>query len=186
MTMKSRVRQLTTTALFIALLVTIQFSFASFGQWIIGPLVNLLLMITAMNLNWRSAALIGFISPFIAFILGIGTTLFAVVPWIALGNLVLVVVVSLLHYGLKSIDYRDLKQVVITIGVALGGIVLKVMVYWIGIVMITIPLLNLPAPAVTTLTYTFTVMQLFTGLVGITLFVPVHYLVQPISRRYFQ
>lgn len=184
--MKSRVRQLTATALFIALLVTIQFMFASLGQWILGPLVNLLLMLVAFNLDWRSAMLIGFISPFIAFMFGIGTALFPIVPWIALGNLVLVGVLSLFNHQSKQIDYRSIKQLVTVVGIAGCAVLLKVTVYWVGIVLLTIPLLNLPALAVTTLTYSFTVMQIFTGFVGIALVLPIHYLVQPISRRYFQ
>ena len=179
--MKQSIRLITTTAMLIALVVIVQLVFALLGQFVVGPLVNLILMIAALNLNWRSGLLIGFISPFFAFLLNIGTPLFVLVPWIAMGNVLLVATIIFVHRARWTVPLP--RQLAIVISLLLG-VFIKVAFYWMGIVGFLLPTLDIPINVRDTLSYSFSWMQLFTGLIAVGLLLPVQMLLQPTLRRF--
>ena len=81
---------------FLRLALVFQIGFASFAQIVVGPLVNMVLFITVMMVSPVSAMLVGVLTPLIAFLLGI-MGMFPLVPVLAIGNMLLVIVFSLFY-----------------------------------------------------------------------------------------
>jgi len=91
------IRWITRTGILLA--IALVFQMGGFPQLITGPLVNTILYLSAMIVGWPSGVLIGIFTPVIAAIRGIlPPPLAPLIPFIALGNAVLVV----LFYWLKS------------------------------------------------------------------------------------
>ena len=88
----SRVRWMTRTGLLVALLVALQWGTAGTqayaGQYITGSCVNCVLAIAALFGGVWSGIAVAVLSPFCAFLLGIGPKLIQIVPCIAVGNTV--------------------------------------------------------------------------------------------------
>ena len=112
---KNRLRQITRTGVLVALLVTLQWATAGSqifaGQYITGTLVNCVLSISALMGGLWCGVAVGLVSPFAAFLLGIGPKLVQIVPCIAIANCVYVVILNLLLYGKKSAFYMQLLWV---------------------------------------------------------------------------
>ncbi len=88
---------LTETALMLALLVAVQGVTAGLGnQFVTGSCVNLILAVTALVVGAWGGAVVAAVSPFLAFLFGIGPKFIQLLPGIAAGNLVLVLVLALL------------------------------------------------------------------------------------------
>jgi hypothetical protein len=90
--MKTKIYWIAKTAVFIALLIALQAVTKPAGQFVTGSVVNLILISSTVLGGVLSGASVAIISPFIAYFFGIGPVLFPVVPFIAVGNLVLVLV----------------------------------------------------------------------------------------------
>jgi hypothetical protein len=89
--MHGKVRQITRTALLLALAVA--FQGLKLGQFFTGPLVNAVLYISAFEVGWPSGVIIGAITPLIALLVGILKPVLApAIPFIMLGNALLVLV----------------------------------------------------------------------------------------------
>ena len=87
---KNTIRWITRTAVFIALLIVLQMATAPLGNILItGSIVNLLLIISVMTCGLASGLSVAVISPVMAKLLGIGP-LWSLIPFIAAGNIVLV------------------------------------------------------------------------------------------------
>jgi hypothetical protein len=87
---------ITRTAVLIALLIVFQWGLGALtgsNQIIVGSAVNLVLIIAATVSGLYSGIVVALISPFLAFVLGVGPQISALIPFIALGNLVLVLIV---------------------------------------------------------------------------------------------
>lgn len=84
------------TAVCLALLLAVQFVTKSLGQFVTGSCVNLVLAIAALIGGVWSGVTVAVISPFCAFLLGIGPAFFPMVPCVALGNAVYAVLFGLL------------------------------------------------------------------------------------------
>lgn len=84
------------TAIFLALLIAVQFVTRSMGQYVTGSLVNLVLIAAALMCGLWGGLAVAVLSPFCAFLIGIGPAFPQIVPAVALGNAVLVVLWSLL------------------------------------------------------------------------------------------
>ncbi len=95
-----KIRWITTTAALIALLVALQWitsgTQAFAGQYITGSCVNAVLAIAALVGGLYSGIVVALLSPFCAFLLGIGPKFIQIVPGIAAGNLVFVLVLYFL------------------------------------------------------------------------------------------
>ncbi len=159
---KANVAWLTRTAVLIALLITLQWATAGTqafaGQYITGTLVNCVLAVASLFGGIVCGIVVAVLSPFFAFILGIGPKLLPIVPCIVLGNVVFVLVLSLVSKG------KMWRRV---LGVILGAFA-KFAILYLAVVQILIPLLgdSLKAPQVQTFTVMFSWPQLITALLG--------------------
>ena len=160
-----RILWLTRTAVLIALLIAVQWLTAGTqafaGQYITGTLVNCILAVSALCAGLWSGLVVALLSPFCAFLLGIGPALIQIVPCIALGNSVLVLVLWLLagQGGAKLWRY----------GVAVvAAAAAKFLTLYVAVVKILIPVMGsaLKAPQVQKFTAMFSVPQLITALLG--------------------
>lgn len=158
--MDKAVTRITRTALFTALLVALQAATLPFGNTLVtGSVVNLLLILAALFLDLPAAAAVGLLSPAVAKFLGIGP-LWALIPFIALGNLVLIfvwrAVVRRWGQGWRALG-----------GAALLAAPAKTATLYLGIVQFAIPiLLKLPPQQAAAVSALFSLPQLVTALVG--------------------
>jgi len=158
---KKRILWITRTAIFIALLIVVQVATKPLGQLVTGALVNLILIMAVMTGGLYSGLTVAIISPVFATLLGIGTPLWVLVPFIALGNCVIVLI---WHF----IAARALKDRIVGYLAALAaGAVCKFLVLYLTIVQLMVPIvLNLPAKQAGALSAAFSLTQLFTALIG--------------------
>lgn len=87
---------ITQTAALIALLVLLQSFTKAGGQLLTGSCVNGILAVAALFVGVQSGITVAVISPFFAYLLGIGPQLLPIVPAIAAGNLTYVLLLHLL------------------------------------------------------------------------------------------
>lgn len=149
------------TAIFIALLIVVQYFTKGFSQYVTGSLVNLLLVASALIVGLGSGITIAVISPFLAFLIGIGPAFIQLVPVVALGNAVIVLVAWLIapREGKAGVVRRVLAVI--------AGAAAKFAVLWLGVVKLVLPLISTASPAqVQKMSAMFTWPQLFTALIG--------------------
>ena len=148
------------TALFTALLVSLQAATLPFGSTLVtGSVVNLLLILAALFLDLPAAAAVGLLSPAVAKFLGIGP-LWSLIPFIALGNLVLIsvwrAVIRRWGQGWRALG-----------AAALLAAPAKTAALYLGIVQFAVPtLLRLPLQQASAVSALFSLPQLVTALVG--------------------
>ncbi len=97
--MKNKTLWLVRTAVLIALLVVLQTVTKAGGQFVTGSCVNAVLAVAALASGLWSGVTVALLSPFAAYFLGIGPQIIYIVPAIAVGNLVFVVLIYLLCKG---------------------------------------------------------------------------------------
>ena len=121
-----------------------------------------------------SGVIVALLSPFCAFLLGIGPQLVQIVPIIAVGNVTFVVLLSLLVGAKKP---GVLRQA----GGLMASAIAKFGVLYLGVVHILIPVMGeaLKAPQVEKFTAMFSLHQLITALLGGTEAL----LILPLSRK---
>jgi uncharacterized membrane protein len=160
-TNKKRILWITNTALFTALLIVLQAATAPFGNILItGTIVNLLLIVSVMTCGAASGLTVALISPIMAKFFGIGP-LWVLIPFIAAGNIMLVLVWHML--GNKDLGTRYRTHLVTTVVAAAA----KFAVLYVGIVRIAVPLfLGLPAQQAAMVSKMFSFPQLFTATMG--------------------
>lgn len=145
------------TAVFIALLIAFQFATKAFGQFVTGSCVNLVLAVCAMTCGIGSAAIVAIISPFFAFLLAIGPALIQIVPAIAVGNLVYVILIGLLT---KKMNFKFGEIVSIIIAA-----VIKFFALFILVTKLILPLTGIPEAKAQVLSASFSWPQLVTALI---------------------
>lgn len=161
----SKTRWLTRTAVMIALLIALQWATAGTqafaGQYITGSLVNCVLAVATLFGGISCGVVVAVLSPFFAFLLGIGPKLFPIIPCIALGNVVFVIFLSLFAEG------KVWRQIA---GVVLAAFA-KFLTLYLAVVKVFIPMAgnDLKPPQVQTFTAMFSWPQLVTALLGGTL-----------------
>jgi len=165
---RKRTLWITTTAIFIALLVTTQHVTAAMSQFVTGSIVNFILVAATILVGVSSGIVIGVISPILAFLI-IGRPLFPmIVPFIMLGNVVQVITV----YVIARKVFDKINWVAYTrMGAAvIVSSVLKFVVVWVGVVHIALPFLIPQAlpPQVAMMSTMFSWPQLVTALIGST------------------
>lgn len=103
--MKEKTLWITKTAMLLALLIVLQALTRGFSQLITGSCVNAILALSVLTVGISGGIVIAVISPFMAFVLGIGPQLLPIVPAIAAGNVVFVVALWILtrkHFNEKK------------------------------------------------------------------------------------
>ena len=160
--MNKKVLWITQTAIVIALLVVLQAVTAPLGNTIItGSLVNLMLIIGVMIGGLASGLTIALISPSFAMLFGIGPPFGLLIPFITLGNIVLVFCWHFL--GKKHFA----APIVVSVSAAVVAAVAKFATLYLGVVKVAVPLfLKLPAPQATKISAMFSLPQLLTALIG--------------------
>jgi uncharacterized membrane protein len=149
------------TAMAVALLVLVQFLTKNLGQLVTGSAVNLVLALCALVFGTAVSAVAAIVSPFLAFLLGIGPKMLVLVPCIALGNLVYVLLISTLEKRFGGHSWSSYAAMAIAAAA-------KFATLYLVIVKLVGPAV-LPEKALPTIAVTFGVTQLFTALIGGTL-----------------
>ena len=153
-----KTKYLTRTAVLIALLVAVQYVTKAAGQLVTGSCVNLILAVAAALCSLPWALAVALISPVFAFLLGIGTPLIQIVPAIALGNAVYVL---LLRWLGGRFTFRGGKVIAL-----IAAAVVKFLTLWGTVAGLLLPMMALPDAKVAALTATFSWPQLLTALLG--------------------
>ena len=104
--MKNKTYWIAETAVMIALLVALQWATKPLGQFVTGSCVNLVLGVSTLVGGVWCGAVVAIASPFCAFLVGVGPAKLLIVPFIAVGNVMLVL---LLHFiaGGKPLGLRS-------------------------------------------------------------------------------
>ncbi|MDF2686288.1 MAG: hypothetical protein K0S55_1469, partial [Clostridia bacterium] len=124
----SKILWITRTAIFIALLIILQLVTKSFGQFVTGSAVNLLLMASVLTCGIYSGLTVALVSPFFAFMLGIGPAFIQLVPFIALGNMAYVLIGYLLVN--KNLEKKSITGYLFsTVGIIAASVV-KFLMLW--------------------------------------------------------
>ena len=162
--MRKKILWITETAVMLALLVAVQGLTAGLGnQFITGSCVNLILVVTALVVGLWGGAAVAAVSPFVAFLFGIGPKFIQLVPIVALGNLVLVLVYALVLKGKAKILWMQ--------GITwIGAAVAKFLTLYLLMVKLVVPSLvaggTLPQKAAAAMSVQFGWPQLVTALIG--------------------
>lgn len=147
--MNKNVEFITKTALLMAVALVIQIGLAPFAQPVVGPLVNMVLLLSVVLVGPWGAVIVGCMTPIIAFLLGI-MPLLPVIPVIMLGNCAYVLVFN--AAGQKNRIIGVAAAALMKFLLLAGGVRFLVMFF----------LPNLPAPVVVALS----LPQLYTALIG--------------------
>ncbi|MCL2153522.1 MAG: hypothetical protein FWH57_11315 [Oscillospiraceae bacterium] len=150
---------ITRTAVLIALLITTQTLTASMSQFVTGPLVNMILVVSVMIGGFSTGATVGFVSHFFAKLLGIGP-LWTLVPIVAAANVLFVLAWRLIAN--RNIVNKSVSRIIALVAAA----ICKFAFLYIGVVRIALPMLGLPEGANATISAAFSVNQLITALIG--------------------
>lgn len=157
MNIKPKARWVAVTGVLLALLIALQAVTAFGGQILTGSCVNFVLTSAVFAGGFWSAFTVALLSPFCAFLVGVGPKLFPLVPFIALGNLAYVSLLFVL--GRKDAFYMRAGAV----GMAA---VAKFIVLWATLLRVVIPGLGLPEQQMNTLGLMFSWPQVMTALIG--------------------
>lgn len=95
--MKNKTLWLVRTGLLIAILILLQTVTKAGGQFVTGSCVNAVLAVAVLTCGITSGLTVALLSPFMAFVLGIGPALIYIVPAIAVGNTVFVLLLYLFY-----------------------------------------------------------------------------------------
>ena len=144
----------------IAVLVALQFATKAMGQFVTGSCVNMVLVVATLCGGFWCGFATALVSPFLAYLLGIGPALIQLVPVIALGNISLAAIYALIYKKVADkVWLRDVLAVVLAAAV-------KLAVLFLLIVKILIPLLALPDKQAAMMSAMFSWPQLVTALIG--------------------
>ena len=172
--MRDKILWITRTAVMVALLITLQWATSGLGQFVTGSCVNAVLVVATLAAGIWSGLAVALLSPFCAFLLGVGPQLIQIVPAIALGNVTLVLLVAWLLDGKVQLWWRKALGVV-------ASAAAKFLVLYLAVVQVVIPLMGeaLKPKQVETFTAMFSWPQLVTALIGTTVAV----LITPVIRK---
>ena len=160
--MNSKVKWITRSAAAIALIIVAQLTTAPLKQQLLtGSLVNLILALSTLLFGFGTGAAAAVVSPFIAYLLGINAQIM-VVPAIAAGNLIYVLVISLLTKNLKDRISEEAVRNMTSVAVAA---IFKFALQYLLIVRWIAPSF-LPEKAQAVMSVNFGVMQLVTACIG--------------------
>ena len=158
--MKKNTKWIAQTALMTALLIVLQFVTKAFGQFVTGSCVNLVLALSALICGLSSGITVALLSPFFAFLLGIGPAFLPIVPCVCVGNTVYVLLLSLLFGAYKGKKLPAKGALVLTSAAA------KAAALYLLVVKIAVPALGLAEKQAAVISASFSWPQLVTGIIG--------------------
>lgn len=170
--MKQQARWIAETAVMTALLIALQTLTRSAGQYVTGSCVNAVLAVTVLVAGLWSGVAVAALSPFFAFLLGIGPQLLPIVPAIAVGNVGFVLILHLLAADQGCPLWR---RIAAWLAAALG----KFAALYLLVVQLLCRVLPLKQPQIDTFSAMFSYPQLVTALIGGALAL----LLVPVLRR---
>ena len=154
--MKITTKQITTTAVLLAICIVRQF-FKNTSVYITGPIINACLIIAALGAGMACGIILSVITPVTSFLITgspIMSAIPAIIPCVMIGNIILVVAVSLIAKKIKG-------NAGLIAGMAAGSIV-KALFMGVVIALVLIPSL-LPEAMFQT---KYSVTQLITAVIG--------------------
>lgn len=157
MEMKKKILWITQTGVLLALLVVLQGVTKPLGQFVTGSCVNAVLAVAVLTAGIWSGLAIALISPFVAFLFGIGPQVIAIVPAIAVGNAVYVTVIWLMGRNGK------LSMQILSVVAAAAA---KALTLYLIVVQLLCRFLPLKPKQIETFTQMFSWPQLVTALIG--------------------
>ena len=169
--MKQKTLQITRTAALLALLIVLQAATKPAGQFVTGSCVNAVLAVAAFLCGVWPGVVIALVSPFAAFLLGIGPKLIAVVPAIAVGNLVYVLLLGLIARNTAPLSRQLLAWLIASFS--------KFLALYLLVVQLICRVLPLADAQIAAFTAMFSWPQLITALIGGALAL----IICPIVRR---
>ena len=149
-----KTNKLTRSAMLLALTLVFQIGFRQFAQPLVGPLVNMMLLLSTMVVGIPMAIVIGCLTPIIAFLAGIMGVL-PLVPIIAIANTIYIVV-----FGIIIGKREALTQQILGLIASSAGKFLFLYLAVRTILPMFIPVVKPPIIA------TFSFPQLWTALIG--------------------
>lgn len=147
---------ITRTAAMLALLIVLQAATKNLGQFVTGSCVNAVLAAATLLGGFARGLIVAVVSPFLAFLLGIGPKLIEVVPAIAIGNLALVLIL----WAIKGDG--ALNRVIKWIAASVG----KFLVLYLLVIQLLCRVMTLPEKMTATFSTMFSWPQLVTALIG--------------------
>lgn len=161
----NKVVYITQTAVMLALLIGAQFVTRSFGQFVTGSVVNLILLVSAFMIGIYGGLTIAILSPMLAFLAGIGPAFIQIIPFIAVGNAIFVAIAWLI--GKKSIHAFNGKNASLSTVGLIAASVSKFLFLWLGLVVIALPLIpGIKEKQIAVISASFSWPQLVTALIG--------------------
>ena len=154
----SKIKWITQTALMLALLIVLQTLTKPLGQIVTGSCVNAVLAVSVLMAGLYSGLSVALLSPFFAFLLGIGHQLFLISPAIAVGNCVLVLVL----YWICNKEF-SISRGVLACGAAAAA---KFIALNLLVVQVICKSIALPEKQITLFSTMFSYPQLITALIG--------------------
>ena len=152
--MKITTKQITTTAVLLAICIVSQF-FKNTSVYITGPIINACLIIAALGAGMACGIILSVITPVTSFLITgspIMSAIPAIIPCVMIGNIILVVAVSLIAKKIKG-------NAGLIAGMAAGSIVKAL---FMGVVIA----LEAMVPKMAVFQTTFSVTQLITAAIG--------------------
>lgn len=156
---RRRVLYVTQTAAMTALLIVLQAVTKPAGQYVTGSCVNAVLAVSVLAVGLWSGITVALLSPLFAFLLGIGPQLPPVVPSIAAGNFVFVLLLYLLAGGTDLPLWRRAAALAAAAAAKFG-------VLYLLVVKLLCTVLPLKEPQIAAFTVMFSYPQLVTALTG--------------------
>ena len=160
MNVSKETRNLVLSALFLTLAVIIQIlgkSIPEISQFVVGPTVNAVLILTAYFAGLKWALLVGILTPVLAFVSGVlAAPMAPFIPFIAAGNLIYIVFFSLLK------DWKNGE----VLGIVLGALFKFAFLYFSASKLINLLSLGIPEPVKAKLVISMGIPQFITALVG--------------------
>ena len=156
-----KARYVACTAVLLALLVGLQFVTKAFGQFVTGSCVNLILTVAAICCGPACGLTVALLSPFFAFLLGIGPAFIQIVPFIAVGNAVYVMLIDAIFRKNKGA-----KDSALSFAAICAAALCKFTVLYALVAKVVVPSLGLPEAKTAVVSASFSWPQLVTGLIG--------------------
>lgn len=164
------------TAINLSITIILQYLSGLLGiQLLTGSIVNMMLLINTMFVGLIGGALIGLVTPFIGLALGIAGNIM-VVPFIAVSNVLYVLSFMFMTKLFKVGNKNKVLNIIFTIlAVIIASIIKFMFIYFVGLKLF-LPIIMAKIPPV--LTTTLGITQLFTALIGGSMFIIISHILK--------
>lgn len=157
--MNQKIRWITRTAAMIAILVILQTVTKPAGQIVTGSCVNAVLAVSVLCAGMASGMTVALLSPFFAFLLGIGPAFFPLTPVVAAGNAVFVLLIGLLAGKKENPLWKNAAGMIVASAA-------KFLCLYLLVVQVVCRFADLKPQQIATFTKMFSFPQLITALIG--------------------